>query len=88
MLLTGHAHVASFHTSTNFTEINGGTVGGGAAGNFEKNQPFGLALLSYTRDPASTRPRRTSWRSTLTVALPRPSASGLAPDSYTELTLL
>ena len=51
VLLTGHTHVASFHTSTNFTEINGGTVGGGGTGNFEKNQPFGLALLSYTRDP-------------------------------------
>jgi predicted phosphodiesterase len=50
VLLTGHTHVASFHTSTNFTEINGGTVGGGGTGNFEKNQPFGLALLSYTRE--------------------------------------
>ena len=50
MLLTGHTHVASFHTSTNFTEINGGTVGGGGTGNFEKNQPFGLALLTYTRE--------------------------------------
>jgi hypothetical protein len=51
VLLTGHTHVASIHISTNFTEINGGTVGGGGTGNFEKNQPFGLALLSYTRDP-------------------------------------
>jgi predicted phosphodiesterase len=47
VLLTGHTHVASFHGSTNFTEINGGTVGGGGTGNFEKNQPFGLALLTY-----------------------------------------
>jgi predicted phosphodiesterase len=50
VLLMGHTHVASFHTSTNFTEINGGTVGGGGTGNFEKNQPFGLALLTYTFD--------------------------------------
>jgi hypothetical protein len=50
VLFTGHTHVASFHTSANFTEINGGTVGGGGTGNFEKNQPFGLALLSYTRE--------------------------------------
>jgi predicted phosphodiesterase len=50
VLLTGHTHMASFHTSTNFTEINGGTVGGGGTGNFEKNQPFGLALLTYVRD--------------------------------------
>jgi predicted phosphodiesterase len=50
VLLTGHTHKASFQASTNFTEINGGTVGGGGTGNFEKNQPFGLALLSYTRE--------------------------------------
>jgi predicted phosphodiesterase len=50
VLLTGHTHVATFHASPDFTEINGGTVGGGGTGNFEKNQPFGLALLSYTRD--------------------------------------
>jgi predicted phosphodiesterase len=50
VLLTGHTHVSSFHASTNFTEINGGTVGGGGTGNFEKNQPYGLALLTYTRD--------------------------------------
>jgi predicted phosphodiesterase len=49
VLLTGHTHVASFHTIDTFTEINGGTVGGGGTGNFEKNQPFGLALLRYTR---------------------------------------
>jgi predicted phosphodiesterase len=50
VLLMGHTHVASFHTSPNFTEINGGTVGGGGTGNFEKNQPFGLALLTYARE--------------------------------------
>jgi predicted phosphodiesterase len=54
VLLTGHTHVASFHTSTNFTELNGGTVGGGGTGNFEKNQPFGLAVLTYAR-PAGKR---------------------------------
>ena len=42
VLLMGHTHVASFHMSTNFTEINGATIGGGGTGNFEKNQPFGL----------------------------------------------
>ena len=50
VLLTGHTHKAGFHASTNFTEVGGGTVGGGGTGNFEKNQPFGLALLSYTRE--------------------------------------
>jgi predicted phosphodiesterase len=50
VLLTGHTHVSSFRSSTNFVELNGGTVGGGGTGNLEKNQPFGLAVLIYTRD--------------------------------------
>jgi predicted phosphodiesterase len=50
VLLTGHTHMARFHSSTNFTEVGGGTVGGGGTGNFEKNQPFGLALLTYSRE--------------------------------------
>jgi predicted phosphodiesterase len=50
VLLTGHTHVSSFRSSTNFVELNGGTVGGGGTGNLEKSQPFGLALLVYTRE--------------------------------------
>jgi predicted phosphodiesterase len=50
VLLTGHTHVSSFHSSTNFVEVNGGTVGGGGTGNLEKTQPYGLAVLTYTRD--------------------------------------
>jgi predicted phosphodiesterase len=50
VLLTGHTHVLSFRSSTNFVELNGGTVGGGGTGNLEKSQPFGLAVLTYTRD--------------------------------------
>jgi predicted phosphodiesterase len=50
VLLTGHTHVASFRSSPNFVELNGGTVGGGGTGNLEKTQPFGLAVLTYTRD--------------------------------------
>ncbi len=50
VLLTGHTHVSSFHSSTNFVELNGGTVGGGGTGNLEKSQPYGLAVLTYTRD--------------------------------------
>jgi predicted phosphodiesterase len=49
VLLTGHTHVPSFRSSTNFVELNGGTVGGGGTGNLEKSQPFGLAVLTYTR---------------------------------------
>jgi predicted phosphodiesterase len=52
VLLTGHTHVSSFEASPNFVELNGGTVGGGGTGNLEKTQPFGLALLTYTRDQA------------------------------------
>jgi hypothetical protein len=42
--------VSSFEASPNFVELNGGTVGGGGTGNLEKTQPFGLAVLTYTRD--------------------------------------
>jgi predicted phosphodiesterase len=50
VLLTGHTHVQSFHSSTNLVELNAGTVGGGGTGNLEKNQPFGLAVLVYARE--------------------------------------
>jgi predicted phosphodiesterase len=50
VLLTGHTHVSSFHASGDFVELNGGTVGGGGTGNLEKSQPFGLAVLVYTRN--------------------------------------
>jgi predicted phosphodiesterase len=50
VLVTGHTHMSSFHESTNFVELNGGTLGGGGTGNLEKSQPFGLAVLTYTRE--------------------------------------
>ena len=50
VLLTGHTHISSFRSSTNLVELNGGTVGGGGTGNLEKSQPFGLAVLIYTRE--------------------------------------
>jgi predicted phosphodiesterase len=50
VLLTGHTHISSFQESPNFVELNGGTVGGGGTGNLEKTQPFGLAVLTYTRE--------------------------------------
>jgi predicted phosphodiesterase len=49
VVLTGHTHISSFRSSTNLVELNGGTVGGGGTGNLEKSQPFGLAVLTYTR---------------------------------------
>jgi predicted phosphodiesterase len=50
VLLTGHTHVSRFRSSTNFVELNGGTIGGGGTGNLEKSQPFGLAVLIYARE--------------------------------------
>lgn len=50
VLLTGHAHVSHFRSSENLVELNGGTVGGGGTGNLEKSQPFGLAMLVYSRE--------------------------------------
>src|SRR3954453_15942752 len=47
--LTGHTHLSDLHTSENLVELNGGTVGGGGTGNLEKNQPFGLAVLTFAR---------------------------------------
>ena len=54
VLLTGHTHQAGFRSSTNFVELNGGTVGGGGTGNLEKSQPFGLALLIYGQEGGFT----------------------------------
>ena len=30
--------------------LNGGTAGGGGIGNLDENQPFGLAVLTYSND--------------------------------------
>ncbi len=50
-VLTGHTHTPALRTSQNLVELNGGTVGGGGTGNLEKNQPFGLAVLTYADSP-------------------------------------
>jgi predicted phosphodiesterase len=50
-VLTGHTHSPALRTSENLVELNGGTVGGGGTGNLEKNQPFGLAVLTYADSP-------------------------------------
>jgi predicted phosphodiesterase len=47
-LLTGHTHRATVRTSTNLVELNGGTVGGGGVGNLDEQQPFGMAVLTYS----------------------------------------
>jgi predicted phosphodiesterase len=48
-IFTGHTHESALRTSHNLLELNGGTVGGGGTGNLEKNQPFGLAVVTYDR---------------------------------------
>jgi len=48
-VLTGHTHLPRLRSSENLVELNGGTVGGGGTGNLEKNQPFGLAVLTFAR---------------------------------------
>jgi predicted phosphodiesterase len=57
VLLTGHTHMSAFRAATNFVELNGGTIGGGGTGNLEKNQPFGLAVLTYAAPGGSARDR-------------------------------
>jgi predicted phosphodiesterase len=54
-ILTGHTHEPALRVSENLVELNGGTVGGGGTGNLEKNQPFGLAVLTYA-EAAGFRP--------------------------------
>jgi predicted phosphodiesterase len=47
VLLSGHTHRAALRISDNLVELNGGTAGGGGAGNLDEGQPIGLAALSY-----------------------------------------
>jgi hypothetical protein len=47
-LLTGHTHRATVRASTNLVQLNGGTVGGGGVGNLDEQQPFGMAVLTYS----------------------------------------
>jgi predicted phosphodiesterase len=49
--LVGHTHEQELLDLGPVTVLNGGTIGGGGAGNFHENQPFGLAVLTYERRP-------------------------------------
>jgi predicted phosphodiesterase len=49
LVLTGHTHEQELRDLGEVVVLNGGTVGGGGAGNFHENQPFGLAVLTYER---------------------------------------
>ena len=52
MFLTGHTHEQALIESEHVVVLNGGTVGGGGAGNFHENQPYGLAILTYESQPS------------------------------------
>ena len=51
VFLTGHTHEQALDESKDLVLLNGGTVGGGGAGNFHENQPYGLATLTYRAHP-------------------------------------
>jgi predicted phosphodiesterase len=52
VFLTGHTHEQELVDSGRVTVLNGGTIGGGGAGNFHENQPYGLAILTYESQPS------------------------------------
>ena len=52
VFLTGHTHEQELKESDGIVSLNGGTVGGGGAGNFDENQPYGLAMLTYEAEPS------------------------------------
>jgi predicted phosphodiesterase len=51
LFFTGHTHEQEVRRLGPVTLVNGGTIGGGGAGNFHENQPFGLAVVTYQRHP-------------------------------------
>jgi predicted phosphodiesterase len=51
-LLVGHTHEQGLTDEGGVVALNGGTIGGGGAGNFHENQPFGLAVLTYETRPS------------------------------------
>ena len=57
------------------TLLNGGTIGGGGAGNFHENQPFGLAVLTYDTSPRSNRSPST-WCGSTRATAPRAPSGG------------
>ena len=52
VFLTGHTHEQELVETEGVVVLNGGTVGGGGAGNFHENQPYGLAVLTYQTRPS------------------------------------
>jgi predicted phosphodiesterase len=52
VFLTGHTHEQALSEADRVVLLNGGTIGGGGAGNFHENQPYGLAILTYETEPS------------------------------------
>ena len=51
--VVGHTHAPSARqVGRNVVVVNGGTAGGGGSGNLTEDQPIGLAVLTYQRDPS------------------------------------
>jgi len=50
-VIVGHTHRALVEASGGVVEFNGGTIGGGGTGNFEKDQPISLGVLTYGVSP-------------------------------------
>jgi predicted phosphodiesterase len=52
LVITGHTHEQDLDDLGETVVVNGGTIGGGGAGNFHENQPFGLAVVTFERTPS------------------------------------
>ena len=52
LILTGHTHEQELDDLGEVVVVNAGTVGGGGAGNFHEDQPFGLAVVTYESMPS------------------------------------
>jgi predicted phosphodiesterase len=52
LLVTGHTHEQELSDLGETVVVNGGTVGGGGAGNFDEDQPIGLAVVTHERTPS------------------------------------
>ena len=53
VLATGHTHRSQVEiVAPNVTLLNGGTAGAGGTGNLDEDQPIGLAVLTFQRDPS------------------------------------
>jgi len=52
LVITGHTHEQKLDDLGRVVVVNGGTIGGGGAGNFHEDQPFGLAVVTIDSTPS------------------------------------